>query len=127
METAVKFTKRVFVCTALVGVAKLLGPKVLVSWGFAQCTSFYVWRYEFARFHEKFAEVLSYDDRRRYIEMQKNEYHHHTVDFTKFLYHNFLKNFRENNSFSKEFTIRLISRNNFQVIQKFSKLHTVTT
>ena len=29
----------------------------------------------------------------------------HTVDFTKFLYHNFLKNFRENNFLSKEFTI----------------------
>ena len=29
----------------------------------------------------------------------------HTVDFTKFLYHDFLKNFRENNFFSKEFTI----------------------
>ena len=29
----------------------------------------------------------------------------HTVDFSKFLYHDFLKNFRENNFFSKEFTI----------------------
>ena len=29
----------------------------------------------------------------------------HTVDFTKFLYHDFLKNFRENNFFSKEFTL----------------------
>ena len=29
----------------------------------------------------------------------------HTVDFSKFLYHEFLKNFRENNFFSKEFTI----------------------
>ena len=29
----------------------------------------------------------------------------HTVNFTKFLYHDFLQNFRENNFFSKEFTI----------------------
>ena len=28
----------------------------------------------------------------------------HTVDFTKFLYHDFLKNFRENNFLSKHFT-----------------------
>ena len=49
----------------------------------------------------------------------------HTVDFTKFLYHDFLKNFRENNFFSEEFSIWLISWNNFQVIQKFSKLHSV--
>ena len=47
------------------------------------------------------------------------------MDFTKFLYHDFLKNFRENNFFCKEFTIQLISQNNFQVIQKFSKHHSV--
>ena len=35
------------------------------------------------------------------------------------------KNFRENNFCSKRFTMKLISRNNFQVIQKFRKLHTV--
>jgi len=29
MDTAIKFTKRVFVCTAMVGVAKILAPKVL--------------------------------------------------------------------------------------------------
>ena len=29
----------------------------------------------------------------------------HSVDFMKFLYHDFLKKFRENNFFSKEFTI----------------------
>ena len=39
-------------------------------------------------------------------------FYSHTVEFTKFLYHDFLKNFRENNFFSnKEFTIKLISRN----------------
>ena len=32
METAIKFTKRVFICTTLVGVAKFLGPKILVSY-----------------------------------------------------------------------------------------------
>ena len=41
------------------------------------------------------------------------------------MHHNFLKKFRENNFFSREFTIWLISRNNFQVIQKFSKLYNV--
>ena len=49
----------------------------------------------------------------------------HTVEFTIFLYHYFLKKFRETNFFRKEFTIKLFSRNNSQVIQKFRKLHTV--
>ena len=35
----------------------------------------------------------------------KNEWVKHTVDFMIFLYHDFLKNFRENNFFSKEFTL----------------------
>ena len=39
------------------------------------------------------------------------------------LYHVFLKKFRENNFFSNEFTIKLISRNNSQVIQNFGKPH----
>ena len=50
--------------------------------------------------------------------------HTHAVEFTKFLYHGF---FRENNFFSKEFSVKLISRNDSQVIQKFHKLHTVHT
>jgi len=29
MDTAIKFTKRVFICTTLVGVAKFVGPKIL--------------------------------------------------------------------------------------------------
>ena len=49
----------------------------------------------------------------------------HTVEFTKFLYHGFLKNFRTT-SLVKSFTVKLISRNNSQVIQKFRKLHTVS-
>ena len=49
----------------------------------------------------------------------------HSMEFTKFLYHEFLKNFREKNFFSKHFTVKVISRNYTQVIQKFRKLHTV--
>ena len=43
-----------------------------------------------------------------------------TVEFTKFLNHDFLKNYRENNFFSKEFTKELISRNYFQVIKNLA-------
>ena len=47
-----------------------------------------------------------------------------TVKFKKFLYHNFENNFRENNFLrSKSFTMKLISRNDSQVIQNFCKLH----
>ena len=50
----------------------------------------------------------------------------HSMEFTKFLYHEFLKNFREKNFFGKHFTVKLISRNYTQVmIQKFRKLNTV--
>ena len=35
-------------------------------------------------------------------------YTQHTVDFTKFLYHDFLKKIRENNFFIKEFTIHVL-------------------
>ena len=41
------------------------------------------------------------------------------------LFYHFLKKFRENNFFSNEFTMKLISRNNSQVIQKFGKLYSV--
>ena len=34
MEAAVKFSKRVVVCTALCGMVKIFYPKVLVSWNF---------------------------------------------------------------------------------------------
>ena len=44
-------------------------------------------------FHEIFAK------------MREREIPTHTVDFPKFLYHNFLKNFRENNFFSKDFNM----------------------
>ena len=48
-------------------------------------------------------------------------FHSHTVELTKFLYHNFSKNFRENNFVSKEFTMKLISRNNSQVMKPLEK------
>ena len=68
--------------------------------------------------HDKIANLFS----RNILKRNKISFFHaqrgtlHTVEFTKFLYHEFLKNFRENNFFSKEFTIELISRNNSQVI-----------
>ena len=47
------------------------------------------------------------------------------MEFTKFLYQAFFKNFRENNFITKKFYCKLISRNNSQMIQIFRKLHTV--
>ena len=50
----------------------------------------------------------------------------HSVEFTQFLYHGFWKkNSVKTTSLVKSFTVKLISRNISQLIQKFRKLHTV--
>ena len=49
----------------------------------------------------------------------------HSVEFTKFLYHSFLKNFRENNLFSKGFYFKIDFTKYFSSDQKFRKRHTV--